>query len=437
MKFKLDNRTGRMVPKKDDEIYFSRSMSGGLRVDDHLNDIKYVVERNENIKFIVGEDVNIYDSRNAHIISERVKRMFGSKHKYSNYKEFLKGNHMVKSFDDYVDESLWKGVIDRSKSGDIRKEQGLKVNLPNGGYVIMDDKGCGLPKQIGNDYFTTIELEGDDRFVFCYEDSGDLTYFIYDLITDEEDEQPCNIIEGERWGLVQLATSDYDLSKDDFVVLRGLVNSFSNIKLDDHPEIIIRDAYRGMQQCEVDNESYYVFDDEDNKDKYVEDYTLGLLDDIDKDSFDRYVKYFGYDFIDSDGIAEMQRESNENYVNDIENEGGSLGGSRLYDELEERELIEDSDEYFDTDEDGDLDYESPKFDVEDMKSQYVDMMCDDEEPVDWYVNNFGTDGLDGYIDKDKLAELIIQSDGAESVIGAQDYEEYNDGEYTLFMFWIG
>jgi hypothetical protein len=180
-----------------------------------------------------------------------------------------------------------------------------------------------------------------------------------------------------------------------------------------------------------------VFDDEDNKDKYIEDYTLGLLDDIDKESFDRYVKYFGYDFIDSDGISEMQRESNENYVNDIENERGDLGGSRLYDELEERELIEDSDEYFDTDEDGDLDYESPKFDVEDMKSQYVDMMCDDEEPVDWYVNNFGTDGLDGYIDKDKLAELIIQSDGAESVIGAQGYEEYNDGEYTLFIFWIG
>ena len=39
MKFELDNRTGHMMPKKDDNIYFARSMGGGLIVDDKRTEI--------------------------------------------------------------------------------------------------------------------------------------------------------------------------------------------------------------------------------------------------------------------------------------------------------------------------------------------------------------------------------------------------------------
>lgn len=92
MKFELDCKTGQMKPKKDENIYFALSMSGGLRIDDHLNNIKYVVERSGAITFIFRSinNVKIYNRRNANIIAERVKRMFGSSHPYADYKMFLK-----------------------------------------------------------------------------------------------------------------------------------------------------------------------------------------------------------------------------------------------------------------------------------------------------------------------------------------------------------
>lgn len=92
MKFEYDTKTCQMRPKKNENIYFARSMSGGLRVDDYLNNIKYVIERNGTITFIFGAttSVNIYDRRNANIIAERVKRMFGQSHTYADYKMFQK-----------------------------------------------------------------------------------------------------------------------------------------------------------------------------------------------------------------------------------------------------------------------------------------------------------------------------------------------------------
>ena len=43
MKWKFDARTGTMVPEDKKEIYFGKSMSGGLRIDDHKNNVKYDV----------------------------------------------------------------------------------------------------------------------------------------------------------------------------------------------------------------------------------------------------------------------------------------------------------------------------------------------------------------------------------------------------------
>ena len=34
MKFELDHRTGMMVPKKNENIYFGKSQGGGLIIDD-------------------------------------------------------------------------------------------------------------------------------------------------------------------------------------------------------------------------------------------------------------------------------------------------------------------------------------------------------------------------------------------------------------------
>lgn len=110
MKFELDNRTGHMVPKKDDTIYFAGSMGGGLRIDDKKNNISYVIERDgrvTNIFGVRGSNLNIYDMRDARMIADRVLRKFGRSHKYTDYKMFLRGHHMnegvIMSFEEYTD----------------------------------------------------------------------------------------------------------------------------------------------------------------------------------------------------------------------------------------------------------------------------------------------------------------------------------------------
>ena len=109
MKFELDNRTGHMVPKKDDNIYFSKSMGGGLIVDDKKNNKRYIIERDGRITVLFGsmskDNLHFYEMKDARDIEIRVKRMFGSSHPYANYKKFLKGvrESYIKTFDEFTD----------------------------------------------------------------------------------------------------------------------------------------------------------------------------------------------------------------------------------------------------------------------------------------------------------------------------------------------
>jgi hypothetical protein len=107
MKYELDNRTGHMVPKKDENIYFARSMGGGLIVDDKKNRKKFIIERDGRITILFGnmskDNLHFYDMREARDIENRVKRMFGSEHPFANYKKFLKGvrESYIKTFDEF------------------------------------------------------------------------------------------------------------------------------------------------------------------------------------------------------------------------------------------------------------------------------------------------------------------------------------------------
>ena len=107
MKFELDHRTGMMVPKKDENIYFGKSMGGGLIVDDKKNKKKFIIERNGKITVLFGsmskDNLHFYDMREARDIEIRIKRMFGPSHPYANYKKFLKGmsEGYIKSRDEF------------------------------------------------------------------------------------------------------------------------------------------------------------------------------------------------------------------------------------------------------------------------------------------------------------------------------------------------
>ena len=112
MKYVFDPRTGGMVPKKDDNIYFAQSQGGGLIVDDKKNNLKFIIERNGTITRMFGNfdknNLNFYDMKDARMISDRVIRLLGRNHKYSDFHYFLRGYSMkesiVKNCSDFLNE---------------------------------------------------------------------------------------------------------------------------------------------------------------------------------------------------------------------------------------------------------------------------------------------------------------------------------------------
>ena len=102
MKFEFDHKTGIMRPKKNEEIYFAQSQGGGLIVDDKKNNIKYIIERDGRITKLFGsfdkDNLNLYDMRDARIIADRVMRLLGRDHKYTDFHYFLRGYRMSESF---------------------------------------------------------------------------------------------------------------------------------------------------------------------------------------------------------------------------------------------------------------------------------------------------------------------------------------------------
>ena len=136
MKFEFDHKTGMMRPKKNEEIYFAQSQGGGLIVDDKKNNIKYIIERDERITKLFGnfdkDNLNLYDMRDARIIADRVMRLLGRDHKYTDFHYFLRGYRMsegvIKTCSDFLTESIWSDMQDRSMGKTVRKEDIITTN---------------------------------------------------------------------------------------------------------------------------------------------------------------------------------------------------------------------------------------------------------------------------------------------------------------------
>lgn len=388
-------------------------------MDDHINGIKYVIERDGTVKFISGvkREVNIYDQRDAVSIAERVKRMFGQEHKYSNYRRFLKGYQLVESFEEFSVNELWSSGIRRSSSGNVRREDGIRVEFPLGS-VVLDDKGCGIPYKIdGENYCTMITAQNTDMYIFGYsDDTGGYTYFRYNPDNDDEDT------------LEQIAVSDYDMYLNDFDDLIMMIES----DFTDFPDDYKFESYDGYVFCLTRRNSYCIYDDERNFNDFlrsqIEENFVGRNGRLDQDTIseiDKYLNDIGDDFLDRDMLSEEMEESNRGYVNDIESEHGDMG-NRLYDELEYAGIIKDNEDFFDTDEDGELDYDSPKFDVDEMKDEYAEQLNDKyDDPLDWYRTNFGDDGLEYYVNTDKFVDMCLDKWKAEDILGRDVFEYRN------------
>ena len=184
MKFEFDHRTGMMRPKKDEEIYFAQSQGGGLIVDDKKNNIKYIIERDGRITKLFGSfdknNLNLYDMRDARIIADRVMRLLGRGHKYSDFHYFLRGYRMSESFiktcSDFLGESIWSDIQDRSSGDTVRQEDLITTNeeLKNIIYELYKEQGEGETLDVSS---LTNRIKCDD-FSYIFKGYKKVKYII-------------------------------------------------------------------------------------------------------------------------------------------------------------------------------------------------------------------------------------------------------------------
>ena len=230
MKFELDHRTGMMQPKKNEEIYFAQSQGGGLIVDDKKNNIKYIIERDERITKLFGgfdkDNLNLYDMRDARIIADRVRRLLGRDHKYTDFHYFLRGYRMsegvIKTCSDFLEESIWSDIQDRSMGKTVRKEDIITTNedLRNKIYELYKEQGEG----------ETLDVSSLTNCIQC-DDFSDIFKYFYKVK---------HIIGLEDWDVSEVTNMNgmfsdcrnfnSDLSNWDVSNVKSMRSMFSNCK---------------------------------------------------------------------------------------------------------------------------------------------------------------------------------------------------------------
>lgn len=433
MKFELDHRTGMMRPKKDEEIYFAQSQGGGLIVDDKKNNIKYIIERDGRITKLFGsfdkDNLNLYDMRDARIIADRVRRLLGVDHKYTDFHYFLRGYHMnesvIRNCSDFLGESIWSDIQDRSGGETIKKEEGRIIGtLEDGTKLIMSNDAWADGGKL---------VEFDEGNIYTFDESGDKIYVAvmenpqYRDVYYRYDEDSEDVV-----NMIRCFETDDDLRKNnDFGALKAMMrqDEWDNDDFDYLEVEVLRDFVK------IKVEKSYEFAIYEDRDKAIDDAVESEENLLDETTFTRsVVEHFrnvlGDDFLDEKSMKSELKDSMETYYNDLEEDDA-------IEELLRYNVIEDTEDYFGLDEDGDIDHSIQKFDYQDYGDAYAEKYVENiSDVIDEFLSNFGYDGIEDFIKYDRLAQLIIESDGPESEIARYDgveREETVDGQ-TYYIY---
>lgn len=343
------------------------------------------------------------------------------------------------------------------------------VPIGDNGEYFMEMKSDIFDEPI---YLCKIEIKGI---------SGNIEYDYYYITKSVLDEVEKNTIED---GLVMWITSTYDVFSDNFLIvkiLKEVKDEFDEIDLTEEIEISNLTNYYDVETNRLSIKIYSDRDDavkdakEDIYSSLVSDYKKKMT----KDEVAKLRKTCGDDWLDIDGLKDFFEEYyKENYDNKRYEQGEH--GSILNDELIGMGLIYDDDSHFyvdkenpkfdiddyrdelisrvmkyeewskeeatkaveeyttseyidalidfdiveENDENFELDYDSPKFNEDDMIEELVEKMLKDiDDVVDEYIFHF--DNLpDDYYDLEKLAEIMVEVDGVEIRLASQDHEEH-------------
>lgn len=442
MKFEFDHRSGMMTPRKNDDIYFAQSQGGGLIVDDKKNNVRYIVERSGKITKLFGsfrgDSLNMYDMKDARMIADRVVRLLGREHKYSDFHYFLRGYHMtegvVRKCSDFLDESVWGEMRKKSLGNSVRKEDGEVIGkLPDGTNLILPNIAFskGELYEIENERnftnFNLIDVDFDDlsdynNVIYAAVMVGDKedTYYLY----DENADGPVNMVE---W-----FTTDSALRNDNFSPLLALIKN-CHWDADDLDGLIVTSFGRYFKIKNKYIEEFYVFWNEDYAKDHAIDQERDFLESerFRKEDVERLRNALGDGFFDEKSIENELRESQSSYYDDLSEEDA-------INLLLDYKIIEETDEYFEVDEDGDVDKSLPKFNYADYEDEYIDKFIDGiNDIIETFFSEYGYDNAEDYMDLDELAKLIVENDGVASVLASEDGEQreekVNGSTYYIYM----
>lgn len=386
-----------------------------------------------------------------------------------------------------------KNLTEEYFKNTMRKEEGVFVNINGERYSILfkdyDFVKDLYPMNDNGDLFVKKEFDflGDPVYMCsAYKEGSEFIEYYYISEPDLENVENNNINEN----LNLLVRSEYYDMEETFKFLNVLYHStlyYDYVDFDDGITL-----YEEDHICRADcNREIYIFDDEDKANEYATESVKEILEgkfssSMSKKQVERYRRGYGDSWIDEDALKEWYEEDRGSYYDEIESEPGEHG-NRLFDEMIEAEVIEDTSEYFETtptfdvydyqqdlinniveekgcsveeaeemvdsfdeddflqqliyfeivDEDDEdyfeLDYSKPKFNIEDKKEE---MKNNDVEGVGDIIDvegvgdiiyeillNFG-ELYASYYDLEKLAELIVEEDGRGPQIATYDGEEY-------------
>jgi len=322
--------------------------------------------------------------------------------------------------------SLTKEYFDE----DVRGEEGRTIKIEGKKYIVkysdypfmrdamvMDDDENHLIRRDFN------FMDEPIYFGIAKDDSSqDLYYYIKESTLKEVKK---NIGEfGDA--ITQWITTDVDLMEVDFEPLKAIYTADleDTLPIDEGLEIEEGDSSdKWKYKVESDNTSrdIKIYEEDWVRSAAIEESESQLEEDFSDEMPIEEVKRFrglvDDSWIDTDSLKDYIKDSYESYLDDIEDENGKRE-SRLYDEMIEDDIIDDSSEYFNTD------HTEPKFDVEDAKKELAEeMMKHDEE-----LSLEKAEKIIEELDDEDLAKYLIDYGVVE------DDDEYFELDYSSPKF---
>ena len=306
-----------------------------------------------------------------------------------------------------ITESIWSDIQDRSM-GNVRKEDGRIIGqLKDGTKLIMPNEAWtdgGELVDFGGSNIYTFNESGEEVYIAVINEGDTDVYYKY----DEDSETVAN--------MMRCFEADESLrTNNDFGMLRALMNQdeWDNGDFDDLDVDVLSDyvSIRVGQSYE-----FTIYEDRDKVINYAISLEKDLLDfDVfTEGSVTRFRNILGDDFLDEKSMDSDLKDSMESYYNDLDEDDA-------IEELLRYNVIEDTEDYFGLDEDGDIDHSIPKFDYQDYGDVYAEKYIENiGDVIDEFISNFGYNGIENYVNYDRLAQLIIETDGPESVIASYD-----------------